>query len=107
MLHMGKGDLKEPAFSAGSHFEPINENRDVSEILSPSAPLAFNFVWAIGTSFPWHTASPASACKACSLSCGPYFYFSICLLFKKKNQQNTTPSLWCFPSSLHPLYLNH
>ena len=77
MLHMGKGDLKEPAFSAGSHFEPINENRDVSEILSPSAPLAFSFVWAIGTSFPWHTASPASACKACSLSCGPYFYFSM------------------------------
>lgn len=73
----GKGDLKESAFSAGSHSVPINENRDVSEILPPSAALAFSFMWAIGTSFPWHTASPASACKACSLSSGPCFYSSM------------------------------
>lgn len=85
MLHMGKGDLKESALSAGSHSEPINEMGDVSEILPPSAALAFSFVWAIGTSFPWHTASSASACKACSLSSGPCFYSSLSLIkFKTK-----------------------
>lgn len=77
MLHMGKCDLKESAFSAGIRSEPVDKNRDVSEILPPPAALAFSFLWAMGNAFPWHIASPASACQACSLSSGPCFYPSV------------------------------
>lgn len=103
---MGKGDLKELAFSARSHSEPTNKDGDVSEILPPSAALAFSFLWAIGTSFPWHTAFPASACKACSLSSGPCFYPSMSFIKKKNTTTQNPPNPGWFPSSSHPLYVN-
>lgn len=87
-------------FSAGSSSEPIHENWDVSEILPPSAALAFSFVWATGTSFPWHTASPDTACKACSLSFAPCFYSSIA--FRSKPSAKQSHQTQWFPSSLHP-----
>lgn len=89
MLHMGKSDQKAWAFSAGSCSEPVSNNRDVSGPLPPSAALAFSSLWARDTSFLWHTASLASACKLWALV---HVLTILCFLNKReKANQHTKP----------------
>lgn len=102
MLHMGKDDLKESAFSAGSHSEPINENGDV---WNPASFCSFGVQLSVGN----RHLLPLATCLSCQCMQGLFselwsMLLSFYVLYLKKPKQRKHQTQGCFPL-LHTPYI--